>query len=267
MYFLLSGEGSTDMGTGQEASPISEKDEFSFGPMAIIVARIVKPLEQESFLRDSCGFVSEKELGRQAKDLKPAKKSPRLRGKKRQQETLYFFENARTLACIAKQKATSGSGSGSHLVAKLDNVAYYEKEGLLRPNWEYNPKESALSQVPKMFHESEEFRKRLASSTDYHVLDVSRRAPIRLPQRLRDATLPGHDGEDLISSLYTLRETDPDRFELIEATLRAGFPDFERLNFPPVAVGTLAMTWKDKNSKHSFYREYNVVPNRLAQPA
>ena len=106
MYFLLSGEGSTDMGTGEEASPISEKDEFSFGPMAIIVARIVKPLEQESFLRDSCGFVSEKELGRQAKDLKPAKKSPRLRGKKRQQETLYFFENARTLACIAKQKAT-----------------------------------------------------------------------------------------------------------------------------------------------------------------
>ena len=144
-----------------------------------------------------------------------------------------------------------------HIVAKHDNVVYYEwkqaKKGLVRPNWEYNPKETALSQVPKMFREPEEFRKRLASSTHYHVLDVGRRAPIRLPQQMRDAALPGHDGEDLVSCLYTLRETDPDRFELIEATLRAGFPDFERLNFPPVAAGTLAMTWKDQSSKHPFY--------------
>ena len=144
-----------------------------------------------------------------------------------------------------------------HIVAQHDNIAYYEwkqaKKGLVRPNWEYNAKESALSQVPKMFREPEDFRKRLASSTHYHVLDVGRRAPIRLPQQMRDATLPGHDGEDIISCLYTVRETDPDRFEMIEATLRAGFPDFERLNFPPVAAGTLAMTWKDRSSKHPFY--------------
>ena len=56
-----------------------------------------------------------------------------------------------------------------------------------------------------------------------------------------------------MSCLYTLRETDPDRFETIEATLRAGFPDFERLKFPPVAAGTLAMTWKDRSSKNPFY--------------
>ncbi len=104
-----------------------------------------------------------------------------------------------------------------------------------------------------MFQEPEDFRKRLASSTHYHVLDVGPRAPIRLPQQMRDAQLPGHDGEDLVSCLYTLRETDPDRFETIEAALRAGFPDFERLNFPPVAAGTLAMTWKDKTSKNPFF--------------
>ena len=144
-----------------------------------------------------------------------------------------------------------------HIQAHHGDVRYFEQEGakkgLVRPNWEYNPTESALSQVPKMFQEPEDFRKRLASSTHYHVLDVSRRAPIRLPQQMRDAQLPGHDGEDLVSCLYTLRETDPDRFETIEATLRAGFPDFERLNFPPVAAGTLAMTWKDKTSKNPFY--------------
>jgi predicted ATPase len=145
-----------------------------------------------------------------------------------------------------------------HIQVHHGDVRYFVRpktgKGRLEPpNWDYNQTESALSQVPKMFQEPEDFRKRLASSTHYHVLDVSRRAPIRLPQQMRDAQLPGHDGEDLISCLYTLRETDPDRFETIEATLRAGFPDFERLNFPPVAAGTLAMTWKDKTSKNPFF--------------
>jgi len=144
-----------------------------------------------------------------------------------------------------------------HFQAHHGDVRYFAqpktRKGLVRPNWDYNQTESALSQVPKTFQEPEEFRKCLASSTHYHVLDVSRRAPIRLPQQMRDAQLPGHHGEDLVSCLFTLRETDPDRFETIEATLRAGFPAFERLNFPPVAAGTLAMTWKDKTSKNPFY--------------
>jgi predicted ATPase len=144
-----------------------------------------------------------------------------------------------------------------HIQAHHGDVRYFEqqgaKKGLVRPNWEYNPTESALSQVPKMFQEPEDFRKRLASLTYYHVLDVGPRAPIRLPQPMRDAELPGHNGEDLVSCLFKLREVFPERFETIEATLRAGFPDFQRLNFPPVAAGTLAMTWKDRTSKHPFY--------------
>jgi predicted ATPase len=144
-----------------------------------------------------------------------------------------------------------------HIQAHQGDVRYFEfsrkRQGFVKPNWEYNQDESALSQVPKMFQDPEEFRKHLASSTHYHVLDVSHLAPVRLPQQMRDAQLPGHDGGDLVSCLYTIRETDPDRFETIEATLRAGFPAFERLNFPPVAAGTLAMTWKDKSSKTPFY--------------
>jgi predicted ATPase len=70
---------------------------------------------------------------------------------------------------------------------------------------------------------------------------------------MREAKLPGKDGETLVSCLFTLRETDVDVFGRIEDTLRAGFPSFERLNFPPVAAGTLAMTWKDKTSNHPFY--------------
>ena len=113
--------------------------------------------------------------------------------------------------------------------------------------------ESALSQVRMLFDEVVEFPSMLSSSSHYHVLDVSRRAPIRLPQQLRDARLPGRDGEGLVSCLYGLRELDPDRFEMIEDTLRAGFPKFERLGFPLVAAGMLAMTWKETTSKHPFY--------------
>lgn len=143
-----------------------------------------------------------------------------------------------------------------HLTASRGNIQYFDsiqEKRLVRPTWDINAAESALSQVPRMFAEPDAFRKDLASSTHYHVLDVSQKAPVRLPQSMRTATLPGKDGEDLVSCLYMIRETDSDRFDLIQATLRAGFPNFDRLNFPPVAAGTLAMTWKDKTSSQPFY--------------
>jgi predicted ATPase len=144
-----------------------------------------------------------------------------------------------------------------HIQAYRNDIRYFDckstEPGLVRPTWEYDVTESALSQVPNMFQHPEDFRKRLASSTHYHELDVGPRAPVRVPQPMREARLPGKSGEDLVSCLYTLRETDPDRFELIEATLKTAFPDFERLNFPPVAAGTLALTWKNRTSRTPFY--------------
>ncbi|WP_298859952.1 AAA family ATPase [uncultured Gimesia sp.] len=155
---------------------------------------------------------------------------------------------------LLSQQRKQNSSPFKHLEAYHGNVRYYApQDGLQPPNWDYNESESALSQVPKMFQEPEDFRKRLASSTHYHVLDVSRRAPVRLPQQMRDAKLPGRDGEHLASCLYTLSQTNRDAYDAIEDTLRAGFPSFERLNFPPVAAGTLAMTWKDKTSNNPFF--------------
>jgi predicted ATPase len=69
-------------------------------------------------------------------------------------------------------------------------------------------------------------------------------------------SFPGADGEDLVPLLYSLREGDKYRFEAIVDALRAAFPTFEELNFPPVAAGTLAMTWKDSSfSKPLFMHE------------
>ena len=61
------------------------------------------------------------------------------------------------------------------------------------------------------------------------------------------------NGEDLVSCLFYLREADRDRFEAVEDSLRVAFPRFERLDFPPVAAGTLALAWREKGSSKPFY--------------
>lgn len=135
----------------------------------------------------------------------------------------------------------------------LDIKYFQEGSGFLKPNWEHNYLETSLSQVPKMYQEPENLRKSLASCTYYGALDVSGTSPIRLPQAMRPAKLPGMRGEDLVSCLYDLRESDRDRFEMVESIISAAFPDFERLNFPPVAAGTISMTWKDRNFSQPIY--------------
>ena len=142
-----------------------------------------------------------------------------------------------------------------HIDSQGANIRYFELQSnkLVQPNWEHNRYETSLSQVPKMFAEPESLRQKLASCTFYGALSVLPNSPVRLPQPMRPVSLPGANGEDLVSYLYYLRETDPDRFEVIEDTLKTAFPDFEKLSFPPVAAGTLAMTWKDRNFSQPFY--------------
>jgi predicted ATPase len=143
----------------------------------------------------------------------------------------------------------------SHIDSHGANIRYYEPQSkkLLEPNWEHDRFETSLSQVPKIFAEPESLRQKLASSTFYGALNVLPGSPVRQPQPMRPVTLPGINGEDLAACLYYLRETDSNQFAVVEDTLKSAFPDFEKLNFPPVAAGTLAMTWKDKNFSQPFY--------------
>lgn len=146
-----------------------------------------------------------------------------------------------------------------HINSQGPDIKYYEVDSdtvvqkPLRPSWEYKPFETSLSQVPKMFQHPEEFRNRLSSSTFYHVLNVDPRSPVRLPQPMQPATLPGRNGEELVSCLFYLRETERNRFEAIEDALRAAFPRFDRLDFPPVAAGTLALAWREKGFSKPLY--------------
>jgi hypothetical protein len=102
MFFLLSGEGVTDMGVGKKDAAVCEGEHFLAGPMAIIVDQVVEPSYGFSILdAECCGYVSETSVAKRASRLKAAKKEARLPGKKRAKETRYFFNNARILARIA----------------------------------------------------------------------------------------------------------------------------------------------------------------------
>ena len=109
------------------------------------------------------------------------------------------------------------------------------------------------AKFPGCSKSQKDFRNRLASSTFYHVLNVDPRSPVRLPQPMRPAMLPGRNGEELVSCLYYLRETERKRFEAVEDSLRAAFPRFDRLDFPPVAAGTIALAWRESGFSQPLY--------------
>ncbi|MFA6472952.1 MAG: AAA family ATPase [Candidatus Latescibacterota bacterium] len=156
---------------------------------------------------------------------------------------------------MLSQKRVGHSDSFRYVNSFDGDIQYFDIENkhFVQPNWDYNPLETSLSQVPKMFREPEDLRRILGSVTKYHVLDVGSRAPVKLPQQMKPADLPGADGEDLAPFLYYLRENDNNRYEAIEDTLKSAFPSFESLSFPPVAAGMLTMTWKDRHYKKQFF--------------
>jgi predicted ATPase len=120
-------------------------------------------------------------------------------------------------------------------------------------NGEFVKTETRLSQIQDKGPVFQRFKEALSSISYYHAIETDTRSPVRFPQPIRPTNTPGEHGEDLISCLYNVRETDRDRFNIIQDTLKVVFPEFERIDFPPVAAGTLAMTWKDKRFSRPVY--------------
>ena len=115
------------------------------------------------------------------------------------------------------------------------------------------PSETLLSRAGNSNSSTESFRDLLLSTGFYGPIDVSANAPIRRSQMLRPVARPSENGDDLVSRLYSLRESNRDWYEVIEDTLCCAFPDFERLEFPPVAAGTMALAWKDRQFTQPLY--------------
>lgn len=105
MYFLLSGEGPSDIGSCANGAGRCEGDDFRHGPMALFVDRIVQALHGYSAIEAMCcGFVSEVILGAKTSEWRAGRKGLGLPGKRRGKETRYFYNQARVLARIAQDE-------------------------------------------------------------------------------------------------------------------------------------------------------------------
>lgn len=105
MKLLLSGEGPTDLGMCGPASGYCSGTDFTPGPMAHLLLRLLEPLLGYSLadFPDSLAYISETALHDKTKNA-PARLQP-MRGKKRGAETGYFYGNAMTLGRLAIQLA------------------------------------------------------------------------------------------------------------------------------------------------------------------
>lgn len=136
MYFLFSGEGPTDLGLCAEGAESCEGESYQAGPLAVIVDQLVESQHGYSPLETGhCGFVSRKTLTDRAGALKAVRKSVRLPGKKRSRETRYFFNHARMMARIAREREAAADDD---VVAVLfrDSDTATAGRGEWSPKWQ-----------------------------------------------------------------------------------------------------------------------------------
>jgi hypothetical protein len=107
MYFLISGEGPADIGICRNGHMVCYGENFRKGPMASVADQIVRSKAMDSIFANASRFefVANQKLSAVAGGFKAVRKTIRLPGKKAKKETRYFFNNARALAKLAKEKA------------------------------------------------------------------------------------------------------------------------------------------------------------------
>lgn len=106
MIVVLSGEGPTDLGQCTDQQDHCSIPQFSVGPMAVILDQIIETKYGHSLLAitPSCyRYYSERALKQREFVRKQDKRRVSLRGKKRNEETGYFYLNAWMLGDIAKE--------------------------------------------------------------------------------------------------------------------------------------------------------------------
>lgn len=105
MYFLLSGEGPTDLGVCSTTGETCSGAGFQVGPLTLFVDQVVQRKHGYSPLEADCfELVPESTISARAAAVKSDSKRMGLPGKRRGKETRYFFNNARILSRIAAER-------------------------------------------------------------------------------------------------------------------------------------------------------------------
>ena len=225
MYFLFSGEGATDLGVCADGVATCGGDNYQHGPMTVIVDQLVEARHHYSLLDTGCrGFVSRGTLVDRASELKAAKKAVRLPGKKRARETRYFFNNARVLARIAKEREGERK---EDVVAVLFRDADRATAG--RGSWP-EKRQSMLDGF-----EEEEFARGVPMipkpSSEAWLLCALRRNPYQGCAALEDRSGSPHSPHSLKGELEKRLGHPPTREELCELVTN-GRIDHRRIDMP-----------------------------------
>lgn len=77
----------------------------------------------------------------------------------------------------------------------------------------------------------------------YQAIPVHDGAEVVQRQQFGWTDSPGLRGETLGAALYSLQQSDRDRFERLEESLRAAFPEFKELKFPYIGANSMALQW------------------------
>jgi predicted ATPase len=120
------------------------------------------------------------------------------------------------------------------------------------PDWGHDDRESVLFQIPPEYRLVHGFRKSLSSCVCCRSMDVGPHSPVRRPQYACKARLPGPNGEHLGACLHWMRESSPDRYDVIMDTLKVAFPSFEGLIFNVLPEELLVVLWKEKGISTAF---------------
>ncbi len=104
MLLILSGEGTTDLGSCNTMLGRCSEADFQPGPMAVIVDQVLESTLGYSMLRDTptaVNFVSEAGLSEYERHLKDNRRGMVLPGKKGAKEMAYYYKNAWALGALS----------------------------------------------------------------------------------------------------------------------------------------------------------------------
>lgn len=114
MMLILSGEGPTDLGRCRTPAGLCSGDDFARGPLATLLDKLLEPMLGYRPIESSADcvcFVPKAELLQRQKQRR-ARGGIALVGKKREQETGYFYANAWTLGEIAIKEELARNDRG-----------------------------------------------------------------------------------------------------------------------------------------------------------
>lgn len=88
----------------------------------------------------------------------------------------------------------------------------------------------------------------------FHFHDTGNNSPLKQPSKINDNRTLREDGSNLASYLFSIKETNPKYFKIIEKTIKSVAPYFEKFDLQPDVLNNnvIELSWLENNSDEIF---------------